>query len=83
MEQKVKRSEIVDIIFEFMRDPELIHSYETGDEIGIRHMASVCLQHIEEAGMLPPKSLQTVCLKKGLVRGYTLMFEWEPEDEEK
>jgi hypothetical protein len=39
------------------------------------------LRKIEEAGMLPPKSLGTVCVKKGLVRGYTQMFEWEPEDE--
>ena len=38
-------------------------------------------KYIEEAGMLPPKSLDTVCVKKGLVRGYTTMFEWEPEDE--
>ena len=78
MEQKVKRSEIVDIIFEFMRDPELIHSYETGDEIGIRHMASVCLQHIEEAGMLPP----TVGTGEEDQWGY-LQYEneWESEDE--
>jgi len=29
-----------------------------------------------------PKSLQSVCIKKGLVRGYTLMFEWDDEDEQ-
>lgn len=33
----------------------------------------------QKAGMLPPKSLDTVTLKKKLVAGYTMMFEWENE----
>jgi hypothetical protein len=41
------------------------------------------LEIFEDLGMLPPKSLDTITLKKGLVRGYTMMFEWEPEDEKK
>lgn len=41
------------------------------------------LEIFEDLGMLPPKSLNTIILKKGLVRGYTTMFEWEHEDEKK
>jgi len=39
------------------------------------------LEIFEDLGMLPPKSLDTVTLKKGLVRGYTMMFEWDDENE--
>lgn len=33
----------------------------------------------QKAGMLPPKSLDTVTSKKGLIAGYTSMFEWDDE----
>jgi len=43
------------------------------------NLANMLLTLQEESGMLPPKSLDTVCLKQGLVRGYSTFFEWEEE----
>ena len=47
-----------------------LNIYQLGEEV---------LQAIEKAGMLPPKSLDTVHFKKDLVKGYSIMFEWDDE----
>lgn len=73
----MKRSEMVKIIATaHSRFDCCGHPYDYDD------LAEYLLSSIEGAGMLPPKSLQSVCIKKGLVRGYTLMFEWDDEDEQ-
>lgn len=73
----MKRSEMVRIMaIAHSRFDCCGHPYDYDD------LADYVLSSIEEAGMLPPKSLDTITLKKGLVRGYTMMFEWEPEDDE-
>lgn len=48
-------------------------------------LESYILTEIEIAGMLPPKSLDTITSKKGKVVGYSMFFEWDSEedDEEK
>ena len=69
----MKRSDMVKVIEKAMRCWNGAYFNQS--------LESHILEYIEEAGMLPPKSLDTVCVKKGLVRGYTTMFEWEPEDE--
>ena len=71
----MKRSEMIEEIYNTIVDSDWIQYGE------FKKGAERILDRIEEAGMLPPKSLDTVCVKKGLVRGYTQMFEWEPEDE--
>ena len=74
----MKRSEMIELIKEHLynlpQDKPYLWKY-------INEEADSILNTIEGVGMLPPKSLDTVCVKKGLVRGYTQMFEWEPEDE--
>jgi hypothetical protein len=72
----MKRSEMVFLINNAIYDYDHTMKGHDFDSAG-----TYILRKIEEAGMLPPKSLDTVCVKKGLVRGYTQMFEWEPEDE--
>ena len=44
-------------------------------------LESYILSELEHLGMLPPKSLDSVCVKKGKVTGYSMFFEWEDEDE--
>ena len=66
----MKRSEMIDIILNIFE-----HTSAFSDE----EVASKILEELEKAGMLPPHNLQTVCIKKGLTRGYTLMFEWDDE----
>lgn len=37
------------------------------------------IECFQRAGMLPPKSLDSVSIKKKIVAGYTMMFEWDDE----
>jgi hypothetical protein len=68
----MKRSEMIELISDYLYSTCGVQC--TGDETKL-------LDLIEEAGMLPPKSLVTVCMKKTKVAGYSLLFEWEDEDE--
>lgn len=70
----MKRSEMVKIVAQ-----KLLELYRL--DFSTQERAEFLLKCIESAGMLPPKSLDTVTLKKGLVRGYTMMFEWDDENE--
>ena len=75
----MKRSEMVEII-----NKKLIsctYGYVECNLKSFKEVADILLDEIEYQGMLPPKSLDTTCLKKGLVRGYTMMFEWDDENE--
>lgn len=85
----MKRSEMVDLIFEYMRDPELIYSYQQGDELGIKHMANMCLRAIEEEGMVPPLYVRRLNVDEldelganniGFCTGYEHIYDWESED---
>ena len=77
----MKRSEMIKDILWWLND-QLYTVDDSGEGDIHPQCADDLLAMIEKAGMLPPKSLDTVCVKKGLVRGYTQMFEWEPEEEE-
>ena len=73
----MKRSEMIGILERHFNGAGVKSNYNGGN----KSFADDILQVIERCGMLPPKSLDSTCLKKGLVRGYTIMFEWEDEDE--
>lgn len=79
----MKRSEMIKHIKACFRAHPQMLKYQNG-EISLgraaEDLSNIILNSIEEKGMLPPKSLDTVTLKKGLVRGYTMMFEWDDED---
>ena len=66
----MKRSEFIEKVLKHEKNTVFV-----GESI-----VDVALEVFEDLGMLPPKSLDTVTLKKGLVRGYTMMFEWDDED---
>ena len=78
----MKRSEMiqkgVDRLNKISTNPVPQHSFK-GEEF--HFLANTLLDVFEKAGMLPTKSLDTTCIKKGLVRGYTMMFEWDDENE--
>ena len=69
----MKRSEMLEKI-------ELTLSDYLGEKINHPdHLADLILKTVETSGMLPPKSLDTVHVKKDLVKGYSIMFEWDDE----
>lgn len=74
----MKRSEAIEIIGDLL---ELIRLDNDLDKHGKDHCADTILIKLEDMGMLPPKSLDSVCVKKGKVAGYSMFFEWEPENE--
>ena len=88
----MKRSEAVDIIFEWFRDPDILYwsqELQNGNNEAIsalKNCASICLQHLEEEGILPPHLNKyeygdKIPLYANDYIGYD--FIWEPEDEKK
>jgi hypothetical protein len=67
----MKRSEFIEKVLKHEKNTAFVN----------KDQVKITLEVFEDLGMLPPKSLDTVTLKKGLVRGYTMMFEWEDENE--
>lgn len=91
--QKMKRSEMVDVLFEMVRDPELYHNLNEVEHesdahrVFCKYYASLTLQRIEEYGMLPPV-IDNPEAKR--LSGFAMQYEsipykvnqWEVEDEE-